>query len=68
MLFIDFRERERNISVWLFLENPQLQTWPATQACAVTGNPTSDPLVLRLALSPLSHTSQGLILQFDMQR
>ena len=31
----------------------------ATQACALTGNWTSDPLVLRLALNPLSHTSQG---------
>ena len=35
-------------------------TWPATQACALTGNRTRDPLVLRLVLSPLSHTSQGM--------
>ena len=34
-------------------------TWPATQACALTVNQTSDPLVHRLALSPLSHSSQG---------
>ena len=34
-------------------------TWPATQACALTGNGTSNPLVHRLALNPLSHTSQG---------
>ena len=34
-------------------------TWPATQACALTGKPTSNPLVCRLALSPLSHTIQG---------
>ena len=34
-------------------------TWPATQACALTGNGTRDPPVLRLALNPLSHTSQG---------
>ena len=33
--------------------------WPATQACALTGNRTSDPLVHRPALSPLSYTSQG---------
>ena len=32
----------------------------ATQACALTGNQTSDPLVDRLVLNPLSHTSQGL--------
>ena len=30
-----------------------------TQACALTGNQTSDPLVHRLALNPLNHTSQG---------
>ena len=38
---------------------PQLGTWPATQAHAPTGNRTRDPLVCKLALSPLSHTSQG---------
>ena len=51
--------RERNINVWLPLACPLLGTWPATQARALTGNPTSDPLVRRLALHPLSHTSQG---------
>ena len=30
-----------------------------TQACALTGNQTSDPLVHRLALNPLNHTSHG---------
>ena len=35
-----------------------------TQACALTGNPTGDPLVHRPALSPLSHTSQGNPLHF----
>ena len=53
------KESERNINVWLLLENPLLGTWPTTQACALTGNRTGDPLVLRLALNPLSHTSQG---------
>ena len=52
-------ERERNISVWLPPMCPLLGTWPATQACALTGNRTSDPLVRRLAFNPLSHTSQG---------
>ena len=51
--------RERNINVWLPLECPLLGTWPTTQACALTGNITSDPLVHRPALNPLSHTSQG---------
>ena len=39
------KERERNINVWLPLTCPPLGTWPATQACAPTGNRTSDPLV-----------------------
>ena len=42
------KERERNINVWLPLVRPLLGTWPATQACALTGNQTDDPLVCRL--------------------
>ena len=38
---------------------PLLGTWPATQARALSGNQTRDPLVRRPALNPLSHTSQG---------
>ena len=53
------KERERNSNVWLPLMHPSPGTWPATQTCALTGNRTSNPLVLRLALNPLSHTSQG---------
>ena len=34
-------------------------TWLTAQASTLTGNPTGDPLVCRLALNPLSHTSQG---------
>ena len=49
------KERERNIV------RPHLGTWPATQACALTENQTRDPLVRRLALNPLSHTSQGCV-------
>ena len=45
--------------MWMPLTRPLLGTWPATQAYALTGNQTSNPLVLRLALNPLSHTSQG---------
>ena len=52
------KEREKNINVWLSLAHPLLGTWPTTQASALTGNQTSDPLVGRLALNPLSHTSQ----------
>ena len=39
------KERERNINVWLPLMWPPLGTWPATQACALTGNRTGYPLV-----------------------
>ena len=53
------KDRDRNTNVWLPLVHPLLGTWPATQACALTGNQTGDPLVHRLALNPLSYTSQG---------
>ena len=44
------REKERgNINVWLPLVHPLLGTWPITQACALTGNQTSDSLVRSLA-------------------
>ena len=72
ILFIYFKqrgreeERERNINVWLLLlltcppANPTGDlTWPATQACALTGNQIGDPLVHQTVLNPLSHTSQG---------
>ena len=39
------KERERSVSVWLALTWPPLGTWPATQACALAENQTSDPLV-----------------------
>ena len=60
-LFLDRgreKERERNINVWLHLAHPHLGTWPATQACALTGNQTCDSLVCRPVLNPLSYTSQ----------
>ena len=43
---------------------PSLGTWPTSQACALTGNRTDDPLVYRLALNPLSHMSQGNMQEF----
>ena len=42
---------ESNINVWLLLERSLLGTWPATQACALTGNQTGDLLVHRPALN-----------------
>ena len=54
------KKRERNINVWLPITGPSLGTWPATQACALTGSQTRDPLVHRLTLNPLSQsTSQS---------
>ena len=52
--------RERNINVWLPLAPPLLGTWPTTQASALTGNRSSNLLICRPALSPLSRTSQEL--------
>ena len=40
---------------------PQPGTWPSTQARALTGNGTSNILVPRLVLSPLSHTYQDYL-------
>ena len=37
------KKKERNIDVWLPLEHPLLQTWPAAQSCALTRNLTGDP-------------------------
>ena len=53
------REGEKYQCVILPLTHPPLGTWLATQVCALTGNQTGNTLVQRLALSPLSHTSQG---------
>ena len=60
------KEKEKNISVWLSLTRPLPGTRLATQACALTENQTSDPLVHRPALNPLSHTSQGCIAHFKL--
>ena len=57
-------EREKSINVWLPLMRPLLGTLPTTQECALIGNQTSDPLVCRPSLNPLSHTSQSIILLF----
>ena len=56
------KEKERNITVWLPLVRPPLGSHRQPQACAPTGNRTSDPLVLRPELNPLIHTSWGSIL------
>ena len=45
---------------WLPLTYPQAGTWPASQACALTGNQTIDLFVCRPAFNPLSHTSMAV--------
>ena len=54
-------EKHQNINVWLPLVCSLLGMWPTTQACALTGNGTSDPLICRLVLNLLSHTRQGQV-------
>ena len=46
---------------------PPLGTWPATQACALTRNRTTNPLVHSPVLKPLSHTNQGQNVVSDHQ-
>ena len=62
------RKRERNSNLWLPLKCPLLRTWPTTQACALPGKQTSDTLVHRPVLNPLSHTSQGILSKFVITR
>ena len=57
---------ERNINVWLSLPCPLMGTWPVSQASALTGNQTHDPLVPRPALNSLSYTTQNHIVRFLM--
>ena len=62
------KERERNINMWLPLECLLLGTWPTTQACALTGNQTCDPLLCSSVLNPLSHTGQGRAFFINMNQ
>ena len=49
------REGEKHQCIhWLLLARPQPRTWPAAQACALTGS-------RRLMLNSLNHSSQGYI-------
>ena len=53
------KRRERSMNAWP-LTCPLPGAWSTTQAGALTGNQTCDTLVHRLALNPLSDTSQGI--------
>ena len=58
------KERGRSIDVWeihhlVASHTPPTRVLAHTQACALTGNRTGNPLVHRLVLNSLSHTSQG---------
>ena len=52
------KEREKHQCV-VASYMPPMGTWPATQACALTGNQTCNPLLHRPILNPLSYNSQG---------
>ena len=49
---------------WSPLMHPLLGIEPAAQTCALTDNQTSDLMVHRPGLNPLSHTSQGWFYSF----
>ena len=53
-------KRERNIVLWLPLVGSQLGTWPATQACALTGNRTRDPFALQSRAQSTEPCQPGL--------
>ena len=53
------RKGEKHQCVVASHVRPLLGTWPTTQACALVGNQTGDPLLHRPALNPLSNTSEG---------
>ena len=53
------KERVRNSNEWLTLTCPAPGTCFTTQACGLARDPTSNLLLHRPALNPLSHTSQG---------
>ena len=46
------KHRERNFNEWLSLALPLLGTWPATEACALSRNQNSEPLLHRPELNP----------------
>ena len=61
--------KERGRETWMckrYIDwfTSQLGTWPTTQASALTGNPTSNTLLRRTALNPLSHINQGIFFLF----
>ena len=57
---------ERNTD-WLPLTHPQLGTWLATQACALTGNITPDLSVCRTTPNPLTHPTGATITIFGRE-
>ena len=60
------KEKKRNINAWLPLHAPN---WGSgLKPRHVPGNRTSNPLVPRLALNSLSHTSQGVFLCFKIRK
>ena len=74
-IYFIFREREREgeregekHQCAVASRTPPAGHLARNPACAMTGNQTGGPLVLRLALNPLSHTSQGKTIFFFKER
>ena len=66
-LFLERREekkRERNINVWSPLPHPLLGTWTATQACALSGNQTSNPFASQSASQSAELRQPKLLIAF----
>ena len=59
------RGRERNINACLPLEHPLLETWPAAWTCALDWESNWRSFDLQAGTQPLSHTSQGSVLNCD---
>ena len=54
------KDRERNVNVWLPLMCPQLGTWPATQACALTEKYNQQPFGLQAGALSIEPQQPGL--------
>ena len=53
------KERTRNINVWLPFTGPLLETWPATQACALMGGSNWWPFGLQASTQPTEPLQPG---------
>ena len=64
----DNHQCERETLISCLLHMPQPGTKPTTQACALTGNQTSDLLVCGMMTNQLSYTSQGQNIRYFINK